>query len=168
MSNTTTQDCSQSQAIKYAQSLQLVVTANVTNYESWESYYLSPQFNETGTVLNPSWLYEIDHCLSEKVPEICQLQTAHYVWLIVVVCNAIKLFCMFFCERALSSSPLVVVGDAVASYLNDPDKHTEGNCLMSAQTAGKPPLPNGRVWRQKRKFWLRSSSRWSWCKTIGL
>lgn len=114
--------------------------------------------------------YDIDYCLSEKVDEVCQLQSANYVWLIVIICNAIKLACMCLASRALGSntSPLVVVGDAVASFLENPDKTTEYNCLMSARKAGQVPPPEGRVWKQKRPFWLMSSSRCSFAKTFSM
>lgn len=118
--------------------------------------------------------YLIDYCLSERVPEICQLQSANYVWIIVIACNAIKMACMLLTAKALgrNTSPLVVVGDAVSSFLDNPDEVTENNCLLSARLArkiSKEPAPlEGRAWKHTKPFWLMSSTKWSWIKTLSM
>lgn len=101
--------------------------------------------------------WKIEYCLSQRVPESCQLGFSPYIMLIVVVCNIIKVACMVASLRALNDAPLVLIGDAIASFLEDPEKLTQGKCLMngkdkSAYSRG----PRGKRWRFTRYFWLQS------------
>jgi len=92
----------------------------------------------------------IDHCLSEKVPEVCQLQFISPVLFIVIFCNAVKLVCMVLAAYGLRDQPLVVIGDAVMSFLETEDVATEGQCLTVAYSDHKHP----RTPKQRRSgFW---------------
>ena len=48
--------------------------------------------------------------------------------------NMIKFLCILYTTYRLSTRvnpPLVILGDAVASFLQDPDTHTEDMCIVS-------------------------------------
>lgn len=130
----------------------------------------------------------IDHCLSEKVPEVCQLQFILPVMIIVIVCNAVKLICMVFAAYGLRDRPLVVIGDAVASFLESEDVATEGQCLAVAYSDHKYPqtlkqrmfgfwsikeyqLTNGemsRLWASNQNRWFTGPGAFTWISCIML
>lgn len=72
----------------------------------------------------------IEGCLSEIVPESCQLFINIPICVIVIVCNLIKLTCMFFAARENRDEVLVTIGDAIASFLQRPDPNTANECMI--------------------------------------
>lgn len=80
--------------------------------------------------------YEVDHCLSEVVEEVCQVQFAPPIMMVVIACNAIKVICMIMAIMSLSGRPLTTLGDAVASFLTMPDLRTIGQCLVTHPAHG--------------------------------
>lgn len=83
----------------------------------------------------PGVSYPIDYCLSEEnVPQRCELRYIPALQYLVAICNAIILLCMVGTIRMLSSgkdSIFATIGDAVVSFLDRPDVHTENMCLAS-------------------------------------
>ncbi|CZR64654.1 uncharacterized protein PAC_14552 [Phialocephala subalpina] len=79
--------------------------------------------------------YEVDYCLSETVPEKCQVLFSVYLMGIVLVCNICKFVAILLTTKAFTNPPLVVLGDAVASFLNDLDPTSEGICLTMGPNA---------------------------------
>lgn len=73
----------------------------------------------------------ISYCLSLAVQNHCSLQIHLWLLLSVVVCNIIKLACFILTFKEQQGTPLVTVGDAVASFLNLPCPNVKGMCLLS-------------------------------------
>lgn len=71
----------------------------------------------------------VKYCLVEKVDENCKLQFSLIIALAVLVCNAVKLLCMVFILWRCEGKYLVTLGDAIASFLEEPDPETKGRCL---------------------------------------
>ena len=116
--------------------------------------------------------------------------------IVVIVCNSIKMICMAWIAWKQDSEPLVTLGDAIASFLETPDKFTVGNCITgkesySIRRAPRPllmrklqesfgrwnertwetdefwsPLPL--VWLGRRKFWFGAASKKRWVLCYGL
>ena len=82
----------------------------------------------------------IDYCISQKVEPHCKLSLSTTLMAVVVVMNAMKAACMFWILLKVKVQPLTTFGDAVASFLNQPDKLTSGRCLMSKKDVGRGPL----------------------------
>ncbi|EXJ72124.1 uncharacterized protein A1O5_04628 [Cladophialophora psammophila CBS 110553] len=74
--------------------------------------------------------FDVQYCLSEVVPERCSYNGNIPIVAIVLTCNAIKIFGMLFVAFRLADNPLITVGDAMESFLNENDKSTEGLCLL--------------------------------------
>jgi hypothetical protein len=115
----------------------------------------------------------IDYCLSEKVPEVCQLQFIQPVMIIVIVCNVVKLVSMLVAAYTLKDRPLVVIGDAVTSFLETEDVATEGQCLTVAHPNHKHLQSSKQrkfgVWSikeyqlaedRKSRIWSLNENRW--------
>lgn len=81
----------------------------------------------------------VDRCLSRKVDETCQLLFSLPICLIVVLCNAIKVVCMFLTAYDGRREILLTVGDAISSFLNNPDATSEGRCLLPKSSIAEGP-----------------------------
>lgn len=80
----------------------------------------------------PTWQlmsWDIEYCLSQTVEEHCRIQFSEVILAVVIVCNLCKMIIMGYVAWKRPSEPLVTVGDAVASFLDQPDSTTIGNCL---------------------------------------
>jgi hypothetical protein len=73
----------------------------------------------------------VDHCLARQVPENCRLLVNITFSIIVVLINFAKMVAMFLVAWKVSGTPLLTIGDAVASFLKTQDETTEGMCLKS-------------------------------------
>ena len=118
----------------------------------------------------------IEYCLSQKVDEHCKLQFSGAIMMAVIVCNLCKMIIMGYIAWKRPSEPLVTVGDAIASFLDEPDLTTMGSCLSgkdqfeemsSSGQAGDRVL---RKWGQGTmrcdlgaSYWFRAASirRWT-------
>lgn len=127
--------------------------------------------------------YDVQYCLSERVPEQCSYSGNVPIVAVVVVANAIKLIVMLFVAFRLGDHPLITVGDAVESFLDHNDKTTEGLCLLTRndviravryrkhwtvqgqQKYGKAVI--GKLARRQRERWAAAASVLRWSLTVG-
>lgn len=73
----------------------------------------------------------VHYCLSENVPERCQLNWSLQFAIIVVVSNLAKVVCMFLTLWRHDIPALITIGDAIQSFLDRPDPYTRGCCVYS-------------------------------------
>ncbi|KAL8992316.1 MAG: hypothetical protein Q9169_007194 [Polycauliona sp. 2 TL-2023] len=73
----------------------------------------------------------VHSCLSEKVPEHCELNWNLGFAIAVIIGNLAKVICMFLTLWYHDNSTLITIGDAIQSFLNQPDIHTRGLCMQS-------------------------------------
>lgn len=97
----------------------------------------------------------------------------------MIVCNALKSAAMFWTLYRQKDATLVTIGDAIASYLDQPDELTKGRCLMSRTdikdwklqgTKDKPntnPLPKT-FFQDRAPRWFAAASRKRWITTFSL
>ena len=71
----------------------------------------------------------IDYCLSRKTEERCKLQFSLIIMVFVIACNLVKMICMIVTIWKERVATLVTLGDAISSFLDDPDPTTAGCCL---------------------------------------
>ena len=136
---------------------------------------------------------QIQYCLSQPVEERCQVQISFIILGVVVACNATKALCMLLTIRCQKSQPFVTLGDAIESFVQDPDRYTGGMCLFSKEVfgnVGKDKVsmsPTDRVnhiwldslhktawtaspmeWTARRRRWFSSASlkRWLICNIL--
>lgn len=130
---------------------------------------LCPNFQ---TVKNPRdwsiWIYAdgrlygpapiatpVQYCLSQPVQDHCKLQFSLAIMIIVILCNLVKAICMGFIVWKRDPEPLVTLGDAIKSFLNQPDPATEGNCVV-----GKSRFEKSKVWGRLPSMWVAGPIRW--------
>ncbi|KAM3071463.1 hypothetical protein ACMFMF_007935 [Clarireedia jacksonii] len=108
----------------------------------------------------------IESCYVEVRPEHCKIKVSILIMGIVIICNISKVICIFITLRRYKGSPLVTLGDAVASFLKYPDHTTRGMCLVSKEGIRKniwtQPL-RPRLWQPtgKQEFWRANTIRWT-------
>jgi hypothetical protein len=135
-----------------------------------------------GEIGAPQWLnrvedwrprgVSIDHCLYEPVEEQCTLSGNVAIISVVIVCNFVKLVCMCIVATRLRDNPLITIGDAIESFLNEADNTTKGQCLLN-QANGRSQIwdaddvqPRAAVRRKHR--WHLAASRVRWGVALGL
>ncbi|KAF4543969.1 uncharacterized protein LTHEOB_6635 [Lasiodiplodia theobromae] len=79
----------------------------------------------------------VKYCLAEVVEEHCRLQFSFAIAGAVIACNVIKAVCMGYIVWKYRQAFLATIGDALASFLDDPDPETKGRCLYSRDTFKK-------------------------------
>jgi hypothetical protein len=66
--------------------------------------------------------FPVKYCLSQPVEETCSLKFSIPIWWAVVAFNLFKIFLMWLvAQHDQSYQPLLTVGDAIASFLREPD-----------------------------------------------
>ena len=150
-----------------------------------------PVNSETPCDLSPviadvdRWTYNsdsIEYCLSQKTEEHCQLQFSIKIMIFVIVANFLKLSCMLYTVWSHKIPTLVTIGDAISSFLQEPDLATVGRCTLSKRDVDKdekwykwvfddrnvsyqsvPSQPE--PWKEHHHRWLQAASktRWSVC-----
>jgi hypothetical protein len=78
--------------------------------------------------------FNISHCLVVEADEKCRLQFSPAITLIVIVCSAIKVACLFLAAQCDQDEVLLTIGDALSSFLSRPDETTKGGCFMTRST----------------------------------
>ncbi|CAO2648437.1 Nn.00g077040.m01.CDS01 [Neocucurbitaria sp. VM-36] len=111
------------------------------------------------------WNYPIDHCLSERVTDVCEVEFSMSIMIVVIVFNLIKVFAMtWVLLRYDAEKILTSVGDAASNFLTTEDHTTRGMCL-----AGRHNITQ--LWRQpgtgipyhpQRQRWAGSVSKGKW------
>lgn len=98
------------------------VLHNVSSLNLWSSSYWKPQ--------KPGYNVSVSYCLAEKIPtEGCSVYANQTLLAVIIVANITKLACMILLLRKANFPTLVTLGDAVASFLDQPDPHTLGHAL---------------------------------------
>ncbi|PGH01675.1 hypothetical protein GX51_05121 [Blastomyces parvus] len=87
--------------------------------------YLTDRENE-----NPE-SFKIEGCLSERIPESCQLRFSFPFAIIVLALNIFNIVCMFVTAHDSRDDVLLTIGDAISSFLSRPDPNSRGRCLSS-------------------------------------
>lgn len=111
---------------------------------------------------------KISHCWSEKLPERCTVQASLHIAVIVICLNFVKAIVMFGTAFGMKDTPLMTIGDAVESYIENPDPSTEGMCIVSrkriaSQEDSWPKEGNKFVSKKRLLFSSASGTRWAAC-----
>ena len=84
--------------------------------------------------------YKIDYCLAEVLPSHCKLEFSVHILTAVILMNFVKSASMFLTMWKQRDPTLVTVGDAISSFLDNPDELTRGRCLMGKVDVNTGPM----------------------------
>ncbi|KAJ4511300.1 hypothetical protein HRR75_005225 [Exophiala dermatitidis] len=121
--------------------------------------------------------HDVQYCLSERVPESCSYSANIPIVAAVIVANLVKVLVMTFVAFWLRDDPFITIGDAVESFLNRPDRTTEGLCLLTKDDVRRLSRMHkgwndesisreAKVARLRPVRWAKSASRTRWALTI--
>jgi hypothetical protein len=109
---------------------------------------------------------QIQYCLSEQVPQKCEIQFVPWLAYAVVGFNLIKAVILFYTFFLIKENPLMTIGDAVSSFLRYKDQTTSGLCLMSKHDIDwwtkNHAKPIARPLKMKCQKWYSVASRRRW------
>ncbi|KAI7165325.1 hypothetical protein KC349_g318 [Hortaea werneckii] len=131
--------------------------------------------------------HQIDYCLAQATQRRCKLQFSIQILATVIVMNVCKFICMFLKLWRQRAATLVTIGDAMSSFLDQPDSLTKNRCLMGRLDLNRGPLhwktfsKDGTTTRRPntdpervtfraplRRRWFVAASIRRWCLTICL
>lgn len=115
--------------------------------------------------------HPISKCFVEPVDPPCALRYSKGVFIIVIIANLVKVLVMAITMYQHKRPALVTVGDALASFLEDPDPTTQGICLGKKENFFNGPWnAEPRMYVISKEESLHSSgASWSqWVATSGM
>ncbi|KAJ5494808.1 hypothetical protein N7463_010895 [Penicillium fimorum] len=124
-------------------------------------------------------LYTVDGCISIKAEEKCQLLFSPTFSLVVLVCTSVKVACIVFVARRERAHRLLTIGDAISSFLSNPDPFTTGCCTSSKSDWIRRSRLDGaakhryegvaqqRLDTREHRWWQAAAIR-QWAFTLGL
>ncbi|KAF5374018.1 hypothetical protein D9757_010061 [Collybiopsis confluens] len=74
---------------------------------------------------------QVRYCISKPVNPRCQLEFNLPILVVVILFNAVKVVCMAIAAVKIKDNALVTIGDAINSFVREPDTHTKGMSLAS-------------------------------------
>lgn len=111
-------------------------------------------------------LAHVRFAFAEPIAGDSKRQMSLLFMLVVIGCNALKVVAIFLAVREKEKHRLVTIGDAIASFLDHPDKNTQGYCTISRDVY----LKKFGHWKremdpeQLAKFESRCEGYWERCK----
>lgn len=108
--------------------------------------------------------YKVDYCLAEALPQTCTLEFSLPLALVVTLSNLMKVVVICATAFHLRNPPLLTVGDAVASFIRQPDEATKSMCLLSREMVSMPQSSNNSQlqYDENPKQWMSSLSTQRW------
>ncbi|KAF4543024.1 uncharacterized protein LTHEOB_7278 [Lasiodiplodia theobromae] len=92
----------------------------------------------------------IEYCLSERVEPQCSFNVSLTLLTVVIIFNLIKVSCIALVVLRIKDKPLITVGDAVATFIEEPDDSTRGLCLVSRG------MVDNQHWKRQREDLIKS------------
>ncbi|KAK5047311.1 hypothetical protein LTR84_006833 [Exophiala bonariae] len=146
-------------------------------YYTWQSpYYSCPEQITRGLIDPEHWTpfnVTVQYCLSQKVEEQCGFHANIAIIWTVVICNIVKVLIMVFLaySRGLET-PLLTVGDSVASFMTKPDPTTEdsGPTTIRAVKALKTKKGSdpSKIWSSDKLAGWQPSNRLRWFHAVSI
>ena len=104
--------------------------------------------------------YPVSYCLSEKAPAHCKVHFSRDISILVTMINLAKAALMFYAAFYVTGEPLMTVGDAIASFIEQPDAVTRNLCLLSITDIKNGYIrPGGREWTHPESSWRHATSK---------
>jgi len=104
-------------------------------------------------------VFAVRYCLAKPQPDHCQIHFSPAVLIVVIVFNILKTICLFVTAYRFGSGDrtLVVLGDAIESFLNHPSDAVKGICTANrTYFAGKFGRNILGPSKSKLKYWFRA------------
>ena len=153
--------------------------SSLIDINNWnKTGYAFPKSCETGVddgkrdIPDGDWVvrgHTITGCRGQKTQKKCKLQFSVGILAVVIVANLLKAISMVMAAFRMKTVPLVFMGDAIESFLKEPDITTLRRCLADKTMAESSwelrPTPKPYAPEQWR--WWHAPSKRRWLTTVG-
>ncbi|KAI1099526.1 hypothetical protein F4804DRAFT_349288 [Jackrogersella minutella] len=92
---------------------------------SWMCGAYSHECDVQTILQNDTWTIDqtiVTECRARKLPDSCELNVSLAIMILVLICITCKFVCIILAISIGRSQALLTIGDAIASFLQDPDK----------------------------------------------
>ena len=100
-----------------------------------ENWLLENRVSNTEAFSNP-----VDHCMATRAQQHCKMRFSMSLMIAIIACNVIKVVCMAVIFWRMDPYPLVTIGDAIASFLNSPGRHSPPSITENIQVVPNCPV----------------------------
>jgi hypothetical protein len=110
----------------------------------------------------------VEHCLSQPTEESCKLQFSLPVVIVIIFFSFFKVVIMLILAFGLREARVQTIGDAIASFLIQPDHIVNGRCLYSASDFKQEGLsgnPRNLIFTNKSMRFAETSEKCVWLLT---
>lgn len=137
------------------------------DYDNWYPWYSSNQTDNIGWFTNEKIL----SCYSETVLQKSEGRIVSLFLFLVICCNGITIVCFagaLYVTRTNHDHPLCTIGDAIPSFIQNPDPCTRGRCLMERNRYKRGPKSKEWIPRPASvgHDWTRGRCRWRKALTL--
>ncbi|CAH0003645.1 unnamed protein product [Clonostachys byssicola] len=172
--------------VNYETGMTPEISPRVTNWFSWicsQRYYYVDEKNSADPppaelCSDGAWKKQlgadpwivgtkVHYCLSEKLPNECQMNVAISLLYVVIGFNIVKLVLILAMVSSswVNHKPLVTLGDAAASFIAVPDPRTKGMCLLSNKEIINhkgDQVISATMYQPKKRKWASGVSKRRW------
>ncbi|KAF2832450.1 hypothetical protein CC86DRAFT_401213 [Ophiobolus disseminans] len=129
---------------------------------SQEGNRFLPRIRADPSAWAPFLGHPVKKCLSEPTGQKCRLNFSVHLAIIVIVFNAVKTLTLLISIFTLRNDPMLTVGDAIVSFLREPDASTSNMCLVTQQEIHSA----GKHWRTRQQPRTFNANRHTWSSTV--
>ena len=137
---------------------------NEVEPQNWTiAVFTDYSFESVGSALGP-----VDYCLSQPTEESCKLQFSLLIAMVIIFFNFFKAVIMLILAFSLREARVQTIGDAIASFLIQPDDIVNGRCLYNAsdfKRAGLSGHPLGLIFTNKSMRFAETGEKRVWLLT---
>jgi hypothetical protein len=123
---------------------------------------------EFGSVESARSAKSVDYCLSQPTEESCKLQFSLPIVMVIIFFNVFKVAIMLILAFGLREARVQTIGDAIASFLIQPDHIVNGRCLYNAsdfKRAGLSGHPHDLIFTNKSMRFAETGEKRVWLLT---
>jgi hypothetical protein len=105
-------------------------------------------------IVSEPYRAQVHYCLSQPTEEFCKLQFSLPIAMVIILFNFFKAVIMLILAFGLREARVQTMGDAIASFLIQPDHIVNGRCLYGASNfkqAGLSGHPRDLIFTEKRR-----------------
>jgi hypothetical protein len=121
-----------------------------------------PRLQADPTTWTPFGGHSVQKCFSEPTGQKCKLNFSVHLAVIVIVFNLVKMLTVLVGIFTLRNDPILTLGDAVTSFLREPDASTSNMCLVTQQEIHSA----GSEWRARQQPRTFTSNPRPWSSAV--
>nr|XP_036587658.1 uncharacterized protein CTRU02_02574 [Colletotrichum truncatum]KAF6798600.1 hypothetical protein CTRU02_02574 [Colletotrichum truncatum] len=136
----------------------------VDEHDNWVIPWHAVTAPGGATLLNET--LTVSYCLSERIEANCKARINNMLFLAVgLVALGKSVLCAVVIRHLWATQPLATIGDAVDSFIRQPDPTTRGMCTLgwqdfSKKRPGRPRKPSANGWAAAPRRWKTQRARW--------